>query len=59
MSILQIITHVKEHYIPGTFDCISKETNTQNCNIMYIYANACCCNDDPSTGANKCFQTGT
>jgi len=61
MSILQIIARVKEHCIPGTFDCISKQRNMQNSNIMYIYANACCCNDEdhPLTGANNCFQTGT
>jgi hypothetical protein len=33
MSILKIIAHVKEHRIPGTFDCISKNTNLQ----YYVY----------------------
>jgi len=36
MSILQIIAHVKEHPILGNFDGISKQTHSQNCNIMYI-----------------------
>ena len=37
MSILQIIAHVKEHRIPGTFNCISKQTNKQTKPQYYVY----------------------
>jgi len=36
MSIWQIIARVKEHCIPGTFDCISKQTHTHTHKTMYI-----------------------